>query len=234
MIRTVSISQLGGYSMPGIEVRDHFRKVPENLGGPHYCLGPLRTLAETTIEGHSGFPMHAHRDMEIVSYVCEGQLSHHDTLGKSGRLAAGDMQVMTTGTGIRHSEYNDGDTPTRMYQLWIEPTAAGLPPDYVDVPQPKRGKDGKLGVLVSGMATRPGGTFINQDAAVLGADLAKGESVDLSLGPGRQAYVVAARGRLRLDGTDLPERDGAIVTEIETLTITALDDCDVLIVDVAR
>ena len=234
MIRTVSISQLGGYSMPGIEVRDHFRKVPENLGGPHYCLGPLRTLAETTIQGRSGFPMHAHRDMEIVSYVCEGQLSHHDTLGKSGRLAVGDMQVMTTGTGIRHSEYNDGDVPTRMYQLWIEPSAEGLSPDYVDVPQPKEGKQGELGVLVSGMAARPGGAFINQDAAILGAELPAGRSVELGLGPDRQAYVVAAHGRLRLDGTDLPERDGAVVWDVESLTITAVDDADVLVVDVPR
>ena len=232
MIRTVSISQLGGYSMPGIEVRDHFRKVPENLGSPHYCLGPLRTLAETTIEGHSGFPMHAHRDMEIVSYVCEGQLSHQDTLGKSGRLVAGDMQVMTTGTGIRHSEFNDGASRTRMYQLWIEPSAAGLAPDYVDVPQPKRGKSGALDVLVSGRTARPGGAFINQDAAILGADLAAGDTVEFSIEPDRQAYVVAARGRLRLNDIDLPERDGAVVVDVDNVVITALDDCDVLVVDV--
>ena len=118
MIRTVSRADLNGFRGSGIVVRDHFRKVPENAGGAHYCLGPLRTLAETTIEVGSGFPMHDHAEMEIVSYVCQGTLAHEDTLGHRGRLGPGDVQAMTTGTGIRHSEVNAGDVPVRLYQVW--------------------------------------------------------------------------------------------------------------------
>lgn len=232
MIRIVSHATLGGFSGPGITVRDHFRMTPENEGGPHYRLGPLRTLADTTIEGHAGFPMHAHRDMEIVSYICEGTLSHQDTLGNRGRLGPGDVQVMTTGTGIRHSEVNEAAAGVRMYQLWILPDTPGLDPDYVDSIRPKDGAAGQLCVLASGMASRPGGAPIHQDAAVLGADLEAGETVKVDLAPGRQAYVLAAHGRLSLDGVELALRDGAVVDDVGAFSITALDDSDVLVIDV--
>ncbi len=231
MIRIVSHTALGGYSGPGITVRDHFRMTPENEGGPRYRLGPLRTLADTTIEGHAGFPMHAHRDMEIVSYICEGTLSHEDTLGNRGRLGPGDVQVMTTGTGIRHSEVNAAATGVRMYQLWILPDTPGLDPAYVDSIQPKDGAAGRLCVLASGLASRPGGAPIHQDAAVLGADLAAGEKVTVELAPGRQAYVLAAHGRVSLDDVELALRDGAVVDDVEAFSITALDDSDVLVID---
>ncbi len=232
MIRIVSHATLGGFSGPGIVVRDHFRMTPENEGGPHHRLGPLRTLADTTIEGHAGFPMHAHRDMEIVSYICEGTLTHQDTLGNSGRLGPGDVQVMTTGTGIRHSEVNEEAAGVRMYQIWIEPDVPGLDPGYVDSIRPKDGAAGQLCVLASGMASRPGGAPIHQDAAVLGADLAAGQSVRCELAHARQAYVLAAHGRLSLDGAELGERDGAAIDAVAEFTITALTDADVLIIDV--
>ncbi len=233
MIRIVPHATLGGFSGPGIVVRDHFRATPENAGGPHFGLGPIRTLADTTIEGHAGFPMHGHRDMEIVSYVCQGTLTHQDTLGNRGRLGPGDVQVMTTGTGILHSEVNEEAEGVRMYQIWIAPAAPGLAPGYVDSIQPKGGAAGRLVVLASGMASRPGGAPIRQDAAVLGADLAAGQSVRCDLAPGRQAYVLAAHGRLALDGAELGLRDGAVVGDAAGFTITALDDSDVLIIDVA-
>ncbi len=142
MIRTVSFDDLGGHRGPGIEIRDHFRKTPENFDTPHYCLGPLRTLAETTIDPGGGFPMHAHAEMEIVSYVRDGVLVHQDTLGNSGTLKAGDVQAMTTGTGILHSEVNGGDSQVRMYQVWIEPDERELAPSYVDLTDPKGAETG--------------------------------------------------------------------------------------------
>jgi redox-sensitive bicupin YhaK (pirin superfamily) len=232
VIRTVSHSTLGGFTGPGIVVRDHFRMTPENQGGPHYRLGPLRTLADTTIETGCGFPMHAHRDMEIVSYVCEGTLAHEDTLGNRGRLGPGDVQVMTTGTGIMHSEINAGGGMVRMYQLWILPDTPGLTPGYVDSIQPKAASGEGLAVLASGMSARPGGVPIHQDAAVLGMDLAAGESVTVELAPGRQAYVLAAHGRVSVEGIELALRDGAVVDGVESFRIAALDDSDVLVVDV--
>ena len=234
MIRIVSHATLGGFSGPGITVHDHFRMTPENEGGPHHRLGPLRTLADTTIEGHAGFPMHAHRDMEIVSYVCEGTLSHEDTLGNRGQLGAGDVQVMSTGTGILHSEVNGEDAGVRMFQLWILPDTPGLEPSYVDSIQPKEGASGRLCVLASGMASRPGGSPIHQDAAVLGADIEAGSTVTVDLAPSRQAYVLAAHGRVSLDGVELALRDGAVVDDVEAFSITALDDSDVLVIDVSK
>jgi redox-sensitive bicupin YhaK (pirin superfamily) len=231
MIRTVSIDGLGGHRGPGIEIRDHFRKTPENIGTPHYCLGPLRTLAETTIEVGAGFHMHAHAEMEIVSYVRNGVLVHQDTLGNSGTLSAGDVQAMTTGTGIRHSEVNGGDGRVRMYQVWIEPDENGLAPSYVDLAAPKNGKSGVLSVFASGMNTRPGGALIRVDAAILGGDLKSDDSVEYALTQGRQAYVVAAAGRLSLNGAELAERDGAAVSDLDTLTIMALENSDVLVFD---
>jgi redox-sensitive bicupin YhaK (pirin superfamily) len=232
MIRIVSHATLGGFSGPGIAVRDHFRMTPENEGGSHYRLGPLRTLADTTIEAGCGFPMHAHRDMEIVSYVCEGTLAHQDTLGNRGRLGPGDVQVMTTGTGIMHSEVNAGDEQVRMYQLWILPNAPNLDPDYVDSIRPKESKAAGFCVLASGMASRPGGVPIHQDCAVLAADLGAGTSATVELAPGRQAYVLTAHGRVSIDGVELALRDGAVVDDIAAFVIAALDDSNVLVIDV--
>ncbi len=234
MIRTVSHATLEGFSGPGIEIRDHFRMTPENEGGPRYRLGPLRTLADTTIAAGAGFPMHGHRDMEIVSYVCAGTLVHEDTLGNTGRLGPGDVQVMTTGTGIMHSEVNAGDGSVRMYQLWILPDEVGLDPDYVDSIQPMGAATGRLTVLASGMASRPGGIGIHQDAAVLGATLETGQTLDVELAPGRQAYVLTADGQLSIDGTELALRDGAVVDGVASFSIEALVDSDALIIDVPR
>jgi redox-sensitive bicupin YhaK (pirin superfamily) len=234
MIRTVSVDSLGGYEAPGIRVRDHFRKVPENSGGSHFCLGPLRTLADTTIEAGTGFPLHGHAEMEIISYLCEGELVHADTLGRHGRLRPGDVQAMTTGTGIRHSESNGGDSLVRLYQLWIEPELNGLEPSYVDVAQPKGGVVGSLRVLASGMAAYPGGAPINVDAALFGADLETGQSLTHPLPGDRQAYVLAAHGRFTVNGVELGERDGAEVADVEALSIEALEDCDVVVVDLPK
>lgn len=231
MIRTVSRADLNGFRGSGIVVRDHFRKVPENAGGAHYCLGPLRTLAETTIEVGSGFPMHDHAEMEIVSYVCQGTLAHEDTLGHRGRLGPGDVQAMTTGTGIRHSEVNAGDVPVRLYQVWIEPDQSGLAPSYVDVPTPKSGATGVFKTLASGMPEYPGGAPIQVNAAILSADLLAGTTLNHALGIGRQAYVVAAKGAITLNGTDIAERDAAELSGMGVLEIMARDEADVLIFD---
>ena len=231
MIRVVSLDTLAGYSAPGITVRDHFRGTPENHGTPHYMLGPLRVLADTTIEAQCGFPEHPHREMEIVSYVSAGTLSHADTLGRSGRLRPGDMQVMTTGTGLRHSEVNEGDTPARMYQMWILPERSGLTPSYVDVPDPKGGEAGTLHTLVSGLGGRPGAAYINVPAAILGAELGAGQSVVHAIAPGRHTYVLAAAGRIALDDAELGERDGAEIADVAALTIRAITDADVLVLD---
>ena len=225
---------MGGFQAPGIVVRDHFRKTPENLGGPRYGLGPLRVLADTTIAGHSGFPMHAHQEMEIITFVCEGVLTHVDTLGYRGQLHAGDVQVMTCGTGLQHTEFNEYDAQVRVYQLWIEPALGGLTPTYLDLKDPRRGETGRLHVLASGAPAHPGGVLIHQDAAVFGAALSRGQSVSHRIGPDRHIYVIVACGRVSLNGTDLGPRDGAVVDGVDELNVDAVADSDVLLLDLPR
>lgn len=232
MIRSVFLDELGGFTAPGIVVRDHFRRTPENHGGPRFALGPLWTLAETTIEPRSGFPMHGHRDFEIVSYVCEGELTHADTLGHRGQLGPGDVQVMTTGTGILHSEMNHGAVRVHMFQIWFAPTILGLQPGYIDLAQPKRPGDPSLQVLVSGMPDLPGAAAMNQDAAILGADLAAGSAAAHRFGEGRLGYVLVPRGRIALDGVEVASPDAAAIAEVESLAIEALEDSEILLIDV--
>lgn len=221
MIGIVNVESLGGYALPGVVVRDHFRKAPENAGGPRYGLGSLRTLAEATIEPGLGFPTHGHRDFEIVSYVCAGELTHRDTLGHVGRLGAGDAQVMTAGAGISHSEMNEGASVTRIYQLWIEPARLGLAPRYVDLHRSAAAKRGDLRVIASGRETMQGAAAIDQDAALSVVELEAGQRIDYPMEADRRLYVLAARGALTLNGVPLPERDGALVEDEWILAIVA-------------
>lgn len=233
MIRVVSADQLKGYTGPGIHVRDHFRGTPENIGSPHYMLGPLRVLADTTIEPDSGFPEHPHAEMEIVSYVSSGILAHADTLGGAGRLAPGDVQVMTTGKGLRHSEVNGGGEPVRMYQMWFLPNRRGLSPGYADVPDPGQGRRGVLQVLVSGDPERPGAGKIHADAVVLGAALNAGQSVTHEIRAGHRTYVLAAAGNVAVDGVAMAPRGGAEIDGQASVTIAARDTADVLVLDLS-
>ena len=232
--RTIDIrayANLDGYDAPGIAVRDHFRARPENIGGAHFRLGPLVVLADTAIAAQSGFPRHGHRDMEIVTYVCEGTLTHIDDLGNRGNLAHGEAQVMSCGTGINHAEVNLGDKPTRMYQLWIEPARRGLQPAYVDVHDTAAARAGRFAVIASGRPNLPGLAAIQQDAAVLAATLKAGEAVEHPLEPGRQAYVLAAHGRLAVNGATFERRSGAVLEGVPRIRIEAIDPGDVLIID---
>lgn len=222
---------LVGYDGPGIAVRDHFRASAQNQGGRHFRLGPLVVLADTAIDAQSGFPRHFHREMEIVTYVCEGTVTHIDDLGNRGSLSHGEAQVMTCGTGIHHAELNLGDAPARVYQLWIEPSVRGLKPAYVDVHDTTAARAGSLAVLASGRAQRPGLAPIRQDACVLAATLARGQSVVHPLERGRQAYVLAAHGRLHVNGTELAARSGAVIEGVPEIRIEALDPGDALVVD---
>ena len=234
MIRTVSAAELGGFESPGIVVRDHFRKVPENRNGPHYRLGPLCTLADIAIQPGSGFPIHGHRDMEIVTYVCAGELSHQDRLGNRGCLGPGDVQAITAGTGIEHSERNQGGVELRLYQFWIEPWAVGIAPSSIDVRRPKAAAPGRLGILASGADGYAAAAELRADVAILGADLVTGAAVEHPLTPDRQSYVVVARGRVLLNGTELGDGAGAEPGVVDRLVIEALADSEVLVLNLPR
>ena len=177
MIRIAPYGKLRGVDAPGIAIRDHFRGVPENAGTPFFGLGPMRVLADTTIAPGAGFPMHRHQDFEIVTFVCSGMIVHEDSTGARGELSMGDVQAMTTGSGVRHSEMNPGDVPARLYQMWFHAEKTGLQPLYTDLNIPPPAPPGEFAVYASGSADIAGSIPIRQNAAVMGIHLNRGESV---------------------------------------------------------
>lgn len=235
MIRIAPYGKLRGVDAPGIRIRDHFRGSPENAGTPLFGMGPMRVLADTAIAPHSGFPMHGHRDFEIVTFVCEGMLAHEDTTGAMGLLRAGDVQAMTTGAGVRHSEANPGDAPTRVYQMWFHAEEAALDPDYTDINGPPAAPAGEFTVYASGAPGIDGLIRIRQDAAVMGLQLGRGESVLRALAPGRRAYVIAVDGPLAINDAGIPQRGGAEASGETSLRIAAAETPSrVLLIDVAE
>jgi redox-sensitive bicupin YhaK (pirin superfamily) len=194
-------------------------------------VGPLRVWNDDEIAAHTGFDPHPHRDMEIITYVRQGAITHQDSLGNEGRTEAGDVQVMSAGTGIRHAEYNREGEETRIFQIWIIPRTRGLDPRWGQKAFPKAERAGALVPLASGLAEHDDALPIDQDAAVLGATLATGQVVEHRLGNGRQAYLVPATGRVRVNGVEIGARDGAVITGDETVRIEALEPSELLLAD---
>jgi hypothetical protein len=195
--------------------------------------GNLRVWNDDAIAPHSGFPTHPHRDMEIVTYVREGAITHEDSLGNKGRTVAGDVQVMSAGTGIAHSEYNLENETTRLFQIWIIPNRRGGAPGWGSRPFPKDERAGRFVTLASGYDTDHDALPIRADARVLGATLEAGETADYRLGRDRKAYLVPASGAVRIEDVRVDARDGAAISDVEILRVTALEDSEIILVDVA-
>lgn len=221
-------ARLGTFDNDWLHAHYHFSFAdyfdPTRMG-----LGKLRVWNDDTIAPNSGFPPHGHRDMEIVTYVREGAVTHEDSLGNVGRTEAGQVQVMSAGTGIRHAEYNREDTPTTLFQIWIMPRAQGLTPRWETRPFPR--EHGQLQILASGFAGDDA-PVIHQDARVLGATLDAGDRIVHTL-DGRPAYLVAARGKLTVNGQELGPRDGVAVSEETQLDIIAQEDAEIVLVETA-
>lgn len=221
-------ARLGTFDNDWLHAHYHFSFAdyfdPARMG-----LGKLRVWNDDTIVPGTGFPPHGHRDMEIVTYVREGAVTHEDLLGNVGRTEAGQVQVMSAGTGIRHAEYNRENEPTTLFQIWILPRATGLPPHWETRQFPRQ--HGTLQVLASGVAGDDA-PLIHQDARVLGATLGKGDRIQRDLA-GQPAYLVAARGRLTVNGLALGPRDGVAITDETALTITAEEEAELVLVEMA-
>jgi redox-sensitive bicupin YhaK (pirin superfamily) len=173
--------------------------------------------------------------MEIITYVREGAITHQDSLGNKGRTEAGDVQVMSAGTGIRHSEYNMEPGTTRIFQIWIMPDERGQqPPSWGAKPFPKGERSGSFVALASGLPGDEDALPIRTAARVLGATLKAGESTEYRIGRDRLGYLVPASGSVQIDGVTLEERDGAAISDVETLRVTALTDAELVLVDTAR
>ncbi|KVN41996.1 pirin [Burkholderia pyrrocinia] len=201
-------------------------------GNPeHAALGPLVVWNDDEIAVGGGFPMHGHRDVEIVTYVRQGVLGHRDTLGSEGMIHAGDVQVMSAGTGIRHAEFNRGDVPLKLYQIWLAPRAGGGTPRWDTKPFPKGDRSGRFVVLASGFAGDAGALPIRADARLLGATLKPGERVRHVLGRLRHAYLVVASGRIEVNGERMGPLDGVAITHVAAAEIAALEEAELVMVD---
>lgn len=196
--------------------------------------GSLRVWNDDTIAPKQGFPPHAHRDMEIITYVRKGAITHEDSLGNRGRTEAGDVQIMSAGTGIRHSEYNLEDEVTQIFQIWIEPTKTGGAPEWGTRSFPKGTRAGRLVTLASGFPDDKDALPLRTPARVLGATLKAGESCSYHLGAERRAYIVPNTGSVEIEGAVVNARDGAAIHDTETLLIKALQDAELVLVDVAN
>lgn len=231
MIERRPSGSLGGADHGWLDTRHHF-----SFGDYHdparVNWGPLRVWNDDTIAAGTGFPPHPHSDMEIITYVREGAISHRDNQGNEGRTEAGDVQVMSAGTGIVHSEYNLEPETTRIFQIWIIPNRRGLPPSWGSRPFPGTDRAGRFVALASGWEDDADALRIHADARVLGARLGAGESTTYKLGRERLAYLVPATGKVEVNGTVLKALDGAAIREEEELRVTALEGTELVLVDV--
>jgi len=193
--------------------------------------GAIRVWNDDEIAPRSGFPPHPHRDMEIITYVRTGAITHKDSLGNQGRTGAGDVQVMSAGAGIRHAEYNLEDETTTLFQIWIMPRSRGGQPSWGAKPFPKGDRAGKLIVLASGHDADKDALRIRADARLLGGTVKAGDSVTYDSGEGRHLYLVPATGRIDIDCTVFEARDGAAIIGGAPVTITALEDAEIILVD---
>jgi redox-sensitive bicupin YhaK (pirin superfamily) len=193
----------------------------------------LRVINEDWVAPGGGFPMHPHRDMEIITYVLEGALEHRDSMGNGSVIRPGDGQRMSAGTGVRHSEANSSDNePVHLLQIWIQPERRGFEPGYEQKSFPADEKRGKLR-QIAGPDGKDESVTIHQDARLFVSLLAPGESVRHDLAAGRYAWLQVARGSVECNGKLLRPGDGAAVTEESKLTITGKDDSEILLFDLA-
>jgi redox-sensitive bicupin YhaK (pirin superfamily) len=187
----------------------------------HMGFRDLRVINEDWISPRKGFGAHPHQDMEIITYMVEGELSHRDSTGREASIKKDDVQRMSAGTGVVHSESNNSDAPVQLLQIWILPEADGLKPSYEDKTFTREEKQDRLRLIASHDG-REGSTRINQDASVYASLLSAGKSVELALGPQRHAWVQIISGELDVNGTRLRKGDGAAVSEDRNLKLASV------------
>jgi len=230
MIDIRPFATLGHANHGWLDARHHFSFAsyhdPQRLG-----WGRIRVWNDDRIAARSGFPPHPHRDMEIITYVRTGAITHQDSLGNKGRTGAGDVQVMSAGTGVTHAEYNLEDEETTLFQIWIETDCPSAPPSWGMMPFPKQAREGSFQTLASGDSD-DGALTINADARILGATLAAGTSLTYRPDPARHLYLVPSAA-VRINGVDAAARDGVAITGEAELRIEAISDAELVLVDAA-
>ncbi|WP_284125930.1 pirin family protein [Parerythrobacter aestuarii] len=233
MIELRPFETLGSANHGWLQANHHF-----SFAGYHdparVNWGSLRVWNDDTIAPKSGFPTHPHNDMEIITYVRTGAITHRDSMGNEGRTEAGDVQVMSAGTGVQHSEFNLEDEDTTLFQLWIIPSERGGAPSWGARKFPKDARSGQFVPLASGFANDDDALPIRTDARVLGATVKAGESVTYTpADPSRHLYMVPATGKVRVEDVEAKARDGIAITQLASVTVTALEDSELVLVDAA-
>ena len=232
MIERRPFAQLGGAHHGWLNAKHHF-SFAEYYDPERMSWGNLRVWNDDEIDPGTGFPPHPHREMEIITYVRQGAITHQDSLGNKGRTEAGDVQVMSAGSGIVHSEYNLEQDVTRIFQIWILPTQRGGTPFWGAKPFPKGDRAGRFVILASGDENDEDTLRIRADGRLAAATLKAGQSAEYALGNDRRAYLVPAAGKVEVNGVLLEARDGAAIAEEAVVKVTALEDSEVILVDVA-
>ena len=230
MIEKRPFTGLGRFQNDWLNAHYHFSFAgwhdPARMG-----WGALRVWNDDEIAAGQGFPPHGHADMEIITYVRSGAITHQDSLGNKGRTEAGDVQVMSAGAGVQHAEFNLEPETTTLFQIWIEPDSRAGKPSWGAQPFPKGARANTLAVLASGQSGDIGALRIRADARVLGATLEAGRTLTYPAAAGRHLYLVAADGDVDVGGVSLGPRDAAAIRDEPSVTIRALTDAEVVIVD---
>jgi redox-sensitive bicupin YhaK (pirin superfamily) len=225
-------NRLGAADHGWLKAKHHFsfgsHYDPGNMGH-----GALRVWNDDEIAPNTGFPAHPHANMEIITYVREGAITHQDSLGNKGRTEAGDVQVMSAGSGIRHSEYNLESKPTKIFQIWIEPTTTGGAPTWGAKPFPKADRSGQFVAIASGQADDKDALPIRANARVLAATLKAGESAHYTPTQAHHLYLVPAIGKVDVNGVNVNARDGLAISDETQIKIIALEDSELVLVDAA-
>ena len=228
MIEIRKFDSLGHADHGWLDARHHFSFAnyhdPRRMG-----WGAIRVWNDDKIAAKTGFPPHPHRDMEIVTYVRTGAITHQDSMGNKGRTGAGDVQVMSAGSGVTHAEYNLEDEQTTLFQIWIETDKPNAEPAWGAMPFPKESRHGSFQLLASGDPD-DGALTINANAKVLGATVNAGESIEVDANPARHLYLVPS-GRGRVNGVEAEPRDGVAITGEDKVRIEAVDDSELVLVD---
>ena len=231
MIERRPAGELGRFRNEWLNARYHF-SFADWFDAERMGWGDLRVWNDDEIAPGKGFPPHGHADMEIITYVRRGAITHRDSLGNDGRTEAGDVQVMSAGAGIRHAEFNLEKDTTTLFQIWIQPGSRGGEPAWGSRTFPRGERAGGFVPLASGRGGEDGGALpIRADARVLGASLSAGATARYDLAPGRHAYLALATGEAEINGVRLEARDGAAIVDEPTLAVRALSDAEIVLVD---
>ena len=229
MIDIRRFNSLGKFKNDWLDASHHF-SFSSYYDASRMGVGAIRVWNDDTIRAGTGFPTHPHDNMEIITYVREGAITHRDSMGNEGRTEAGDVQVMSAGTGVQHSEFNLEGEDTTLFQIWIVPDKRNVKPSWGAKAFPKEDRANSWSILASGNADDDA-LPIHQDAKVLGATLKAGHHLDLETKQGRFGYLVLAKGSVKIGDETLNARDGIAISGPETLKVEAIEDTEIVLVD---